>query len=109
MNHYRWYTAGGYTTTCSGFLPLSDDPGGTAAAGGRGWALECPSLILWVKGGRMVERLFTVREVAVALTVGIQTVRRYIAQGHVKAVTLPGGYYRIPESEVSRLTQLKGV
>ncbi|MBI2850694.1 MAG: helix-turn-helix domain-containing protein [Chloroflexi bacterium] len=51
------------------------------------------------------EKLYTVREVAAKLRVSIQAVRRYITEGHLNAVTLPGGYYRIPESELSKITQ----
>ena len=52
------------------------------------------------------EKLYTVREVATRLRVSIQAIRRYIKEGHLKAITLPGGYYRIPESELDRITKI---
>lgn len=40
---------------------------------------------------------------AQALGVTTQTIRRWIEAGHLKAVTLPTGHYRIPQAEIDRL------
>lgn len=50
----------------------------------------------------------TVKQVANEFQCDVETVRDWIASGHIKAVTLPQmgkrrGHYRIPESEVIRL------
>ena len=47
--------------------------------------------------------LLTVEEAAKILKVRRETVRRYIKHGHVKAVTLPGGDYRLREKDIRRL------
>lgn len=49
----------------------------------------------------------TVTTVARQFDVSVVTVRRYIARGLLQAYRLPGGY-RIPSSEVDRLTQASG-
>ena len=51
----------------------------------------------------VTEELFTVEEAAKILKVRRETIRRYIKHGHVKAVTLPGGDYRLREKDLQRL------
>jgi excisionase family DNA binding protein len=48
------------------------------------------------------EELLNVREVALLLRVSESAVRRWIAQGSVPAITLPGGDYRLPRHELFR-------
>lgn len=48
----------------------------------------------------MVGELKTVEETAKILRVRCETVRRYIKDGFLNAHSLPGGNYRIPESEL---------
>ena len=48
------------------------------------------------------EELLTVREVASLLRVSESAVRRWIGQGAVPAITLPGGDYRLPRRELFR-------
>ena len=50
-------------------------------------------------------KYLSVKEASVRLSLGIETVRRYIARGTIKAIKIPGGYYRIPESELTKITQ----
>ena len=49
------------------------------------------------------ERDWTVEEVAGVCRVHVTTVRRWIANKQLRAITLPGGNYRIPQAEVERL------
>lgn len=51
----------------------------------------------------MSEELVTVEEAAKILKVRCETVRRYIKNGHLRAVTLPGGDYRLYERDIQRL------
>ena len=51
----------------------------------------------------MTEELVTVEEAAKILKVRRETIRRYIKKGHLKAVTLPGGDYRVREKDIQRL------
>jgi len=51
----------------------------------------------------MEEEFLKVNEVAQILHVRIETVRRYIQQGTIVAVVLPGGDYRIAERELNKL------
>jgi len=51
----------------------------------------------------MTEELVTVEEAAKILKVRRETIRRYIKHGHLKAVTLPGGDYRLYEKDIQRL------
>jgi excisionase family DNA binding protein len=51
----------------------------------------------------MEAKYFKVYEIANILHVRIETVRRYIQQGTIEALILPGGDYRIAESELNRL------
>jgi len=51
----------------------------------------------------MNEELITVEEAARILKVRCETIRRYIKNGHLKALTLPGGDYRLREEDIQRL------
>ena len=51
----------------------------------------------------MKSKLLTVSEVAERLKVCKETVRRYIREGNLKVLSLPGGSYRIPERELNTL------
>ena len=46
---------------------------------------------------------WTPEEIAEILMVHVVTVRRWIAAGQLGAIRLPGGGYRIPQSELDRL------
>ena len=46
---------------------------------------------------------WTPEEIAEILRVHVVTVRRWIAAGQLGAIRLPGGGYRIPQSELERL------
>ncbi len=60
--------------------------------------------ILAVKGvEEMSEELITVEDAAKILKVRRETIRRYIKSGHLQALTLPGGDYRLRESDVQKL------
>jgi excisionase family DNA binding protein len=48
----------------------------------------------------MTKELVTVGEAAKLLQVRRETIRRYIKNGHLKAVTLPGGDYRLRERDI---------
>ena len=49
------------------------------------------------------EELLTVAEAANILKIRRETVRRYIKSGKLKAVTLPGGDYRLRERDIQKL------
>ena len=51
----------------------------------------------------MTEELVTVEEAAKILKVRRETIRRYIKNGHLKALTLPSGDYRLRETDIQRL------
>jgi excisionase family DNA binding protein len=51
----------------------------------------------------MNEELITVEEAAKILKVRRETIRRYIKDGHLYALTLPGGDYRLRESDIQKL------
>ncbi len=51
----------------------------------------------------MTEELVTVEEAAKILKVRRETIRRYIKNGHLKALTLPGGDYRLREKDIQEL------
>lgn len=51
----------------------------------------------------MTEELVTVEEASKILKVRRETIRRYITNGHLKALTLPGGDYRLREKDVHAL------
>ncbi|RLF79568.1 IS607 family transposase [Thermococci archaeon] len=50
-----------------------------------------------------MERLLTPRQVAEILGVSFITIKRWIYSGKIKAIKLPTGKWRIPESEVKRI------
>ena len=52
-----------------------------------------------------MERDYTPEEIAELCRVHVSTVRRWIALRQLQAIRLPGGAYRIPAEEVSRLRQ----
>ena len=51
----------------------------------------------------MNEELITVGEAAKILKVRRETIRRYIKDGHLHALTLPGGDYRLRDSDIHKL------
>ncbi len=51
----------------------------------------------------MTEKLYRVKEVALLLNASQETIRRMIRKEQIKAIKLPTGTIRIPESEVIRL------
>lgn len=51
----------------------------------------------------MSEKLFTTQEVANMLKVNVQTVRRYIREGKLKARTIAPNLQRIPEGNIKFL------
>lgn len=58
---------------------------------------------------RVAEKMLTVDEVADAMRVNPETVRRWIRSGQLRGVRMAtgrgGGAYKIPESELVRLQQ----
>ena len=50
-----------------------------------------------------MERLLKVKEAALILNVDRRTIWKWIKEGRIKAIRLPSGSYRIPESEVIRI------
>jgi len=51
----------------------------------------------------MTKELITVEEAARILKVRRETIRRYIKSGHLRALTLPGGDYRLRERDIQKL------
>jgi excisionase family DNA binding protein len=51
----------------------------------------------------------TPEEIAEIFRVHVVTVRRWIAGGQLNAIRLPGGGYRIPQSELDRLCKSSSV
>ncbi|MBI4332461.1 MAG: helix-turn-helix domain-containing protein [Chloroflexi bacterium] len=51
----------------------------------------------------MPEELLKVEEAAKLLKVRRETVRRYIKRGHLKAITLPGGDFRLRARDIAAL------
>ena len=51
----------------------------------------------------MNEELITVEEAARILKVRRETIRRYIKDGHLHALILPGGDYRLRDSDIQKL------
>ena len=54
------------------------------------------------------KNLLSVEEVAGQLGVRKETVRRYIREGSLKALSLPGGSYRVREDDVAAMLKRKG-
>ncbi len=52
---------------------------------------------------KMAEELITVEDAAKILKVRPETIRRYIKNGHLQALTLPGGDYRLREADIQKL------
>lgn len=52
-----------------------------------------------------MEKLLKVGEVARRLNVSRHTVLNWIKRGKIKAIRLPSGRYRIPESEVEKILE----
>lgn len=50
-----------------------------------------------------VPKMYTPAEIAAIFAVDVRTVRRWIEAGEIVAIKLPGGHWRIEESEVERL------
>ncbi|MFM9261423.1 excisionase family DNA-binding protein [Rhodococcus sp. 5A-K4] len=48
------------------------------------------------------DEILTVRQVAEEWTVSVRTIQRYIQNGRIKAVRLPGGQSRLRRSDVDR-------
>ena len=55
-----------------------------------------------------MDRLLTVAEVSERLKVLPGSIRRYIAEGRLPALRIPGGYYRIRERDLKRFLQPVG-
>ena len=55
-----------------------------------------------------MERMLRSGEVAKLLGVDRHTVVRWIKEGKIRAVKLPSGRYRIPESEVRKILEGRG-
>ena len=51
----------------------------------------------------MTNELITVEEAAKILKVRRETIRRYIKRGHLRARTLPGGDYRLRQTDIQKL------
>ena len=49
------------------------------------------------------ERMMSVTEVAIRTGLQKETIRRYIGEGHLPALRLPSGYYRIREQDLDLL------
>ena len=52
----------------------------------------------------MTDALHTLPEAAAMLTVSTRTIKRWYEQGLISLVRLPGGHFRVPASEIERLT-----
>ena len=52
-----------------------------------------------------VKRMLRLGEVETRLGVSRWTLYEWIKSGTIKAIRLPSGYFRIPESEVERILQ----
>lgn len=60
------------------------------------------------KAGQSLRKPLSTGEAAELLGVTPQTVRAWIAQGHIVVLDLPGGLLRIPAHEVERLMTPRG-
>jgi excisionase family DNA binding protein len=54
-------------------------------------------------------RLYRIKEVAPLFNVSIETLRRWVKAGKLNVVRLPSGQLRIPESEVVRVLEIRGL
>lgn len=57
----------------------------------------------------MTDKLYRLPEAAEILQVNARTIKRWNEQGFIKLVELPGGHFRVPESELRRLIGAKEV
>ena len=57
----------------------------------------------------MQEKMFSTGEAGKLLGVSYVTVARWIRAGKLRAIKLPSGHYRVPESEIKRLLEEEGV
>jgi len=62
-------------------------------------------ILVFVVGMEKKERMFRSGEVAEILGVDRHTVVKWIKEGKIKAIKLPSGRYRIPESEVKKILE----
>ncbi len=51
------------------------------------------------------EKLYTVAEAAKVINVCVETIRRYIADGRLPALKLPGGHYRIGQADLKLIAK----
>jgi excisionase family DNA binding protein len=56
---------------------------------------------------REVKGLYTTTEVAEIFKVSAKTVKRWVANGELKAIKTPGGHYRFTEAAVNKLKKEK--
>ena len=52
-----------------------------------------------------MEKLLKISEVAKILNVSRHTILNWIREGKIRAIRLPSGRYRIPESEVRKILE----
>ena len=48
---------------------------------------------------------YTVAEAAKVVNVCVETIRRYIADGRLRALKLPGGHYRIGQADLKLIAK----
>jgi excisionase family DNA binding protein len=51
------------------------------------------------------QKYYSVSEVAKVMNVCVETIRRYIADGKLPALKLPGGHYRIKQNDLKLLAK----
>jgi len=65
----------------------------------------CLVVLVFVVGMEKKERMLRSGEVAKILGVDRHTVVKWIKEGKIRAIKLPSGRYRIPESEVKKILE----
>ncbi len=65
----------------------------------------CLVVLVFVVGMERRERMLRSGEVAKILGVDRHTVVKWIKEGKIRAIKLPSGRYRIPESEVKKILE----
>ena len=65
----------------------------------------CLVVLVFVVGMEKKERMLRSGEVAEILGVDRHTVVKWIKEGKIRAIKLPSGRYRIPESEVKKILE----
>ena len=60
-----------------------------------------------LKGGKELEKLFKIQEVAEYFKVSRNAVYKWINEGKLKTVETPGGETRITESEIKRILEAR--